>query len=222
MFWLILASCAITSPTTITTVTGFTFELGIRASQASSSLTLASVSTSVSLAQNEEVRKVGYGISTIDEGNNSIFDPEQKGKLQGTGSLASRIRLGVNYKIKSGGDETDDRNKMFMISKLQSETDDLKLMDDLVEVIQMAEFELGRISLPGADQLFGDCEYEQLLHDVLVEAQREITLLSTHSHGQMKMPIPAQTQEEQPSLLSDQTKLDLQAQEERSDRSFST
>ena len=45
----------------------------------------------------DRIVKAGCGIPTIPSGNCLLFDPELEGKLQGTGSLSSRIHNSANY-----------------------------------------------------------------------------------------------------------------------------
>ena len=57
----------------------------------------------------DRVKKAGCGIPTVSSGECRLFDPEEEGKLQGTGSLSSRIHNAANYvlpqdaKIVAGG-----------------------------------------------------------------------------------------------------------------------
>jgi ferredoxin--NADP+ reductase len=59
----------------------------------SPSLSLSALSSS----NNERVKKAGGGIPVVPSGNCLLFDPEEEGKLQGTGSLSSRIHDGSNF-----------------------------------------------------------------------------------------------------------------------------
>lgn len=54
-------------------------------------------STTSTFLTPERIKKAGCGIPTISPGDCLLFDPEQEGKLQGTGSLASRISNGPKY-----------------------------------------------------------------------------------------------------------------------------
>lgn len=47
------------------------------------------------------VKKSGCGIPIVPAGDCLLFDPEKEGKLQGTGSLSSRIREGPHYILPS-------------------------------------------------------------------------------------------------------------------------
>lgn len=61
---------------------------------------LPSVKTSTSIfSSNERIKKVGGGIPVVPSGDCQLFDPEEEGKLQGTGSLNSRIHDGPSYVI---------------------------------------------------------------------------------------------------------------------------
>eukprot|EP00558_Chaetoceros_sp_UNC1202_P006073 CAMPEP_0197236280 /NCGR_PEP_ID=MMETSP1429-20130617/3439_1 /TAXON_ID=49237 /ORGANISM="Chaetoceros sp., Strain UNC1202" /LENGTH=411 /DNA_ID=CAMNT_0042695035 /DNA_START=24 /DNA_END=1259 /DNA_ORIENTATION=+ len=50
-------------------------------------------------SDNERVKKSGCGIAVVRSGDCLLFDPEKEGKLQGTGSLLSRIDNGANYAL---------------------------------------------------------------------------------------------------------------------------
>lgn len=49
----------------------------------------------------DHLKKSGCGLPFVPSGNNLLFDPEQEGKLCGTGSLANRISSGPNYVLPS-------------------------------------------------------------------------------------------------------------------------
>lgn len=49
----------------------------------------------------EKDKKTGGGIALTPAGDYSVFDPEEEGKLQGTGSLRDRIRDGPSYTCSS-------------------------------------------------------------------------------------------------------------------------
>eukprot|EP00559_Dactyliosolen_fragilissimus_P007686 CAMPEP_0184859224 /NCGR_PEP_ID=MMETSP0580-20130426/4222_1 /TAXON_ID=1118495 /ORGANISM="Dactyliosolen fragilissimus" /LENGTH=434 /DNA_ID=CAMNT_0027355729 /DNA_START=271 /DNA_END=1575 /DNA_ORIENTATION=+ len=47
------------------------------------------------------VARAGCGIYTVPPGECRLFDPEEEGKLQGTGALSERINAGYNYVLES-------------------------------------------------------------------------------------------------------------------------
>jgi len=70
-------------------------------SSSSSSSTLRQVlpssTTSLYLSGKERIKKAGCGTALVSSGQCLLFDPEEEGKLQGTGSLSSRITNGPKY-----------------------------------------------------------------------------------------------------------------------------
>jgi ferredoxin--NADP+ reductase len=85
---LVLSSCL------IATIHGF---------QPSPMLTSKSITTtntppsSLHATSGDRVKKAGCGIPIISDGECKLFDPEEEGKLQGTGSISSRIHNAANY-----------------------------------------------------------------------------------------------------------------------------
>lgn len=47
------------------------------------------------------IKKAGAGIATKPPGDNSSFDPNENGKLQGTGDCTNRILNGASYPAKT-------------------------------------------------------------------------------------------------------------------------
>lgn len=52
---------------------------------------------SLSAVSKDQVKGSGCGIPVVEAGGCRLFDPEEEGKLQGTGALTSRIQQGHNY-----------------------------------------------------------------------------------------------------------------------------
>ncbi len=63
----------------------------------SSSLSSATSSSSSGPSDANRVKKAGCGVPTIPAGNCLLFDPEEQGKLQGSGQLSSRIHDSSNF-----------------------------------------------------------------------------------------------------------------------------
>eukprot|EP00551_Chaetoceros_affinis_P012830 CAMPEP_0203668982 /NCGR_PEP_ID=MMETSP0090-20130426/5461_1 /ASSEMBLY_ACC=CAM_ASM_001088 /TAXON_ID=426623 /ORGANISM="Chaetoceros affinis, Strain CCMP159" /LENGTH=433 /DNA_ID=CAMNT_0050533545 /DNA_START=120 /DNA_END=1421 /DNA_ORIENTATION=- len=63
----------------------------------SSSTSLSVTASNILKENNERVKKAGCGIPVVRSGDCLLFDPEEEGKLQGTGSLSSRIHGGANF-----------------------------------------------------------------------------------------------------------------------------
>lgn len=78
--------------------------LSLPSASASPSLLLAATSQSSSVPPEDKqarVKKAGGGIPVVPSGDCLLFNPEEEGKLQGTGSLNSRIHDGCNYILPS-------------------------------------------------------------------------------------------------------------------------
>ena len=54
-------------------------------------------SSSAAAAAADRIRSSGCGIPVVNSGNCELFDPEEEGKLQGTGDLGERIRLAHKF-----------------------------------------------------------------------------------------------------------------------------
>ncbi len=63
----------------------------------STRITNTALFSSSSSTEPTRVKKAGCGLPTIPPGNCLLFNPEEEGKLQGTGSLSSRIHNADNY-----------------------------------------------------------------------------------------------------------------------------
>jgi hypothetical protein len=63
--------------------------------------------------ESSRIKKAGCGLPTIPPGNSSLFNPEEQGKLQGTGSLSSRIHNANNYILSkdTGREEESNSNE---------------------------------------------------------------------------------------------------------------
>jgi hypothetical protein len=69
---------------------------------------LLSPSRSTSLFHHAEldpswIKKAGAGVATKPPGGNSSFDPNENGKLQGTGNCNERVQKGASYGMTPSG-----------------------------------------------------------------------------------------------------------------------
>ena len=68
----------------------------------------------------DRVKKAGCGVPTIPSGNCLLFDPEEQGKLQGSGQLSTRIHDSLNFVLPA--DAT-------IVSVVESPPDDAVVLD---------------------------------------------------------------------------------------------
>ncbi len=95
VYWLVNVLIIASS---LTNISGFQPSLrSIQTTKPPSSTSLSVTSSNVLKEQKERIKKAGCGIPVVRSGDCLLFDPEEEGKLQGTGSLSSRIHDGASF-----------------------------------------------------------------------------------------------------------------------------
>lgn len=76
----------------------------------SSTITRPSSSTQLYSVEDmrQRIKKAGGGITTVVPGDLSVYDPNEQGKLQGTGDLAARVSAGVSFRGDSSSSAADE------------------------------------------------------------------------------------------------------------------
>lgn len=74
------------------TATAFTTVTNSKITRPSSSTQLHSVED-----MRQRIKKAGGGITTVIPGDLKVYDPNEQGKLQGTGDLEARVAAGVSF-----------------------------------------------------------------------------------------------------------------------------
>ncbi|KAL9188321.1 hypothetical protein ACHAXT_006699 [Thalassiosira profunda] len=65
----------------------------------------------------DRIKKAGAGITTQAPGDLCFYDPEESGKLQGTGTLVDRIAKGAAFSPSSGSLQGDAKSSPTTVAK---------------------------------------------------------------------------------------------------------